>query len=104
MEAAETVNSIVTIAVTLGIGTIGFFLKRAFTLLDDCATKAEFKECENDVKDLSDNAVKKEAVAEIKARMDKLEGGIEFLKENSIRKDEFVRLFTRLENKIDRLS
>ncbi|MCL2697936.1 MAG: hypothetical protein FWE74_07630 [Oscillospiraceae bacterium] len=89
---------------TLCIGIISFFVKRAFTQLDKKADKDELKECQKDLKGLHDRFATKEELAEIKTRMDKLDEGIEFLKENTIRKDDFIRLFTRLEKKIDDLN
>ncbi len=39
----------------------------------------------------------------LKKQIDKIETNIDFLKENTVRNGDFVRMMTRLENKIDDL-
>lgn len=65
--------------------------------------KGKFSGLKDNFSDLSDKFATKEEVREIKEGMKEMSKNMDFIKENTIRKDEFVRLFTRLENKIDDL-
>ena len=52
---------------------------------------------------LSEKYATKAEVAEIKANMQKLSDNIDYMKEHTTKNEDFIRVMTRLENKIDQL-
>ena len=68
----------------------------------------ETHKLETDVKDsreaqylLSEKYATKAEVAEIKATMQKLTDNIDYIKEHTTKNEDFIRVMTRLESKID---
>lgn len=66
------------------LGVVGFFLTRAFTSLDKKADKSELETLKNEVGAL------REIIADVK--------------DNYLTKGDFIREFSRLEGKIDKLT
>lgn len=90
---------IITTGITIAIGIISYFLKRTMDKID---------KLETDVKDsreaqylLSEKYATKAEVAEIKATMQKLTDNIDYIKEHTTKNEDFIRVMTRLESKID---
>ena len=50
---------------------------------------------------LSEKYATKAEVAEIKATMQKLSDGLDYIKEHTTKNEDFIRVMTRLESKID---
>ena len=79
---------------TAGIGVISFFLKRSFSEVDDLKDKLEHAD---------DKYASKAELRELKKSIEKIESSIDYLRENTVRNADFIRLMTRVENKIDDL-
>lgn len=90
---------IITTAIGIALSVIGYFLKRTMDRLDRNETVvSEMKEAQYA---LSDKYATKAEVAEIKAAMQKLSDNIDYIKEHTTRNEDFIRVMTRLESKID---
>lgn len=90
---------IITSAIGIALSVIGYFLKRTMDRLDKNETVvSEMKEAQYA---LSDKYATKAEVAEIKAAMQKLSDNIDYIKEHTTKNEDFIRVMTRLESKID---
>lgn len=95
----ELIYFAITTIITIAIGVISYFLKRTFDRSDELEeTVQELKEAQFT---LSDKYVTKAEVAEIKAAMQKLSDNIDYIKEHTTKNEDFIRVMTRLESKID---
>lgn len=89
----------ITTAITVAIGVISYFLKRTIDRSDKLEENVqELKESQFT---LSDKYATKAEVAEIKAAMQKLSDNIDYIKEHTTKNEDFIRVMTRLESKID---
>lgn len=95
--------TIYNLILTTAIGIISFFLKRSFDKLDSCASRTELNEIKEKIENADDKYASKSELDALKKQIDKIETNIDFLKENTVRNGDFVRMMTRLENKIDDL-
>ena len=96
-------STIYNLILTTAIGIISFFLKRSFDKLDSRASKEELHELKEKIENADDRYASKSELDVLKKQIDKIETNIDFLKENTVRNGDFVRMMTRLENKIDDL-
>lgn len=116
-------DTIYNMILTVGMGAISFFLKRSFDKLDSRASRSEVDELKNKVESADEkNASKAELnelkgkiesadekyaskaeLRELKKSIEKIESSIDFLRENTVRSGDFIRVMTRLEEKIDGL-
>lgn len=92
---------IYNLILTGGIGVISFFLKHFFTKLNDCASKTQVRELQAKLDRADEKYASKSELDELKKSIEKMERNIDFLKENTVRNNDFVRIMTRLETKID---
>ena len=97
----DLIYFVITTAITIAIGVISYFLKRTMHNID---------RLENEIQDsreaqymLSEKYATKAEVAEIKTAMQKLENSLDYIKEHTTKNEDFIRVMTRLEEKIDRL-
>ena len=89
----------ITTIITIAIGVISYFLKRTIDRSDKLEeTVEELKESQFT---LSDKYATKAEVAEIKAAMQKLSDNNDYIKEHTTKNEDFIRVMTRLESKID---
>lgn len=89
----------ITTAITIALGVISYFLKRTVDRSDKLEESVqELKESQFT---LSDKYATKAEVAEIKAAMQKLSDNIDYIKEHTTKNEDFIRVMTRLESKID---
>ncbi len=89
----------ITTAITIALGIISYFLKRTIDRSDKLEESVqELKESQFT---LSDKYATKAEVAEIKAAMQKLSDNIDYIKEHTTKNEDFIRVMTRLESKID---
>ena len=123
----EILNPIYSTVLTLGIGVVGFFVKRSFDSIDTKAGKDEVKKAVEDIKALREELEEKspygevqrladdiknfrreyatkEELKEIRSQMNEVKASVEFLKENAVRKSDFVRVTADITSKIDDLS
>lgn len=95
----ELIYFAITTLITIAIGVISYFLKRTIDRSD------KIEETVQELRDsqftLSDKYATKAEVAEIKAAMQKLSDNIDYIKEHTTKNEDFIRVMTRLENKID---
>ena len=96
-------STVYNLILTTAIGIITFFLKRSFDKLDSRASKEELNELKEKIENADDRYASKSELDVLKKQIDKIETNIDFLKENTVRNGDFVRMMTRLENKIDDL-
>lgn len=89
----------ITSAITIAIGVIGYFLKREQNRSD--RLEAENRELNKAIYQLTEKFATKAEVAEIKATMQKLTDNIDYIKEHTTKNEDFIRVMTRLEQKID---
>ena len=90
---------VITTGITIALGIIGYFLKRTMDRLDRREKEnIEFREA---LYQLSEKYSTKAEVAEIKATMQKLTDNIDYIKEHTTKNEDFIRVMTRLESKID---
>lgn len=95
----ELIYFAVTTIITIAIGVISYFLKRTIDRSDKLEeTVQELKEAQFT---LSDKYATKAEVAEIKAAMQKLSDNVDYIKEHTTKNEDFIRVMTRLESKID---
>ena len=90
---------VITTAITIAIGIIAYFLKRTIDRND------KLEETVQELRDmqftLSEKYATKAEVAEIKATMQKLNDSLDYIKEHTTKNEDFIRVMTRLESKID---
>ncbi len=96
-------DAIFNIVISAGMGVIVFFLKYFFDKLNSRASRAELNELKEKLENADDRYASKSELDVLKKQIDKIETNIDFLKENTVRNGDFVRMMTRLENKIDDL-
>lgn len=95
----ELIYFAITTITTIAIGVISYFLKRTIDRSDKLGEIVqELKEAQFT---LSDKYATKAEVAEIKATMQKLSDNIDYIKEHTTKNEDFIRVMTRLESKID---
>ncbi|MCM1271397.1 MAG: hypothetical protein NC247_12385 [Ruminococcus flavefaciens] len=95
----ELIYFAITTITTIAIGVISYFLKRTIDRSDKLEEIVqELKEAQFT---LSDKYATKAEVAEIKAAMQKLSDNIDYIKEHTTKNEDFIRVMTRLESKID---
>lgn len=95
----ELIYFAITTITTIAIGVISYFLKRTINRSDKLEEIVqELKEAQFT---LSDKYATKAEVAEIKAAMQKLSDNIDYIKEHTTKNEDFIRVMTRLESKID---
>lgn len=92
---------VITTAITIAIGIISYFLKRTMDKIDKL--EEEMYNSHETQYSLSEKYATKAEVAEIKANMQKLSDNIDYIKEHTTKNEDFIRVMTRLENKIDQL-
>lgn len=116
----EIMNTIYSGLLTVGVGVVGFFLKRCFSQIDEKANKSDVKSLRETIEDKAEQTelnktideirefrqtyATKEQMKETQNQMKELKSSVEFLKENTVRKDDFVRVTTEISSKIDDLS
>ncbi|MEZ3437825.1 MAG: hypothetical protein K1W18_02980 [Oscillospiraceae bacterium] len=96
-------DAVFNIVISAGMGVIVFFLKYFFDKLNSRASRAELNELKEKLENADDRYASKSELDVLKKQIDKIETNIDFLKENTVRNGDFVRMMTRLENKIDDL-
>lgn len=96
-------DAVFNIVISAGMGVIVFFLKYFFDKLNSRASRAELNELKEKIETADDKYASKSELDVLKKQIDKIETNIDFLKENTVRNGDFVRMMTRLENKIDDL-
>ncbi len=96
-------DAVFNIVISAGMGVIVFFLKYFFDKLNSRASRAELNELKEKIENADDRYASKSELDVLKKQIDKIETNIDFLKENTVRNGDFVRMMTRLENKIDDL-
>lgn len=89
----------ITTAITIALGIISYFLKRTIDRSDKL--EESIQELKESQFTLSDKYATKAEVAEIKAAMQKLSDNIDYIKEHTTKNEDFIRVMTRLESKID---
>lgn len=95
----ELIYYAITTVITIAIGIISYFLKRTIDRSDRLEeTVQNLKEAQFT---LSDKYATKAEVAEIKAAMQKLSDNVDYIKEHTTKNEDFIRVMTRLESKID---
>ncbi len=95
----ELIYFAITTIITIAIGVISYFLKRTIDRSDKLEeTVQELRESQFT---LSDKYATKAEAAEIKAAMQKLSDNIDYIKEHTTKNEDFIRVMTRLESKID---
>lgn len=95
----ELIYFVITTVITIAIGIISYFLKRTIDRSDK--TESDLQELCEDQYMLSEKYATKAEVAEIKATMQKLTDNIDYIKEHTTKNEDFIRVMTRLESKID---
>lgn len=109
------VNILTGAVITAIFGIIAYFLKRTMSRGDkneqdiqglkvNSVSKEDFKELKDDFFELNDKFATKEEVREVKKSLEKITGDIDFIKEKTVRSEDFLRVMTRLENKIDQIN
>ncbi len=96
-------DAVFNIVISAGMGVIVFFLKYFFDKLNSRASRAELNELKEKLENADDRYASKSELDVLKKQIDKIQTNIDFLKENTVRNGDFVRMMTRLENKIDDL-
>lgn len=103
---------IISLAATLIIGIIGFFLKRSVfsradateaevvKLRENSTTKEQLAECKNDIKQIREDYTPKEAH---QRDIDKLDSEVRKIKEDYITKEDFYREQAKTDRKLDRI-
>lgn len=95
----ELIYYTITTIITIAIGIISYFLKRTIDRSDRLEEMVqELKEAQFT---LSDKYATKAEAAEMKAAMQKLSDNVDYIKEHTTKNEDFIRVMTRLESKID---
>ncbi|MBR6242116.1 MAG: hypothetical protein IKQ90_01330 [Ruminococcus sp.] len=92
---------VITTAITIAIGIISYFLKRTMEKID--RLEENLLESREAQYLLSEKYATKAEVSEIKETMRKLESSLDYIKEHTTKNEDFIRVMTRLENKLDSL-
>lgn len=107
MEISEIVTSIVSVAVTVAVGIISYFVKRTISDLDKCASKADLERLEKqineqkqDIKTLNDKYATKAELREIKEDISDMRNSIDFIKNNTINREDFFRNISEVKDDI----
>lgn len=95
----ELIYYAITTVIGIAIGIISYFLKRTIDRNDKNETMIQ--ELREDHFTLSEKYATKAEVNEIKANMQKLNDSIDYIKEHTTKNEDFIRVMTRLESKID---
>ena len=95
----ELIYYAITTVIGIAIGIISYFLKRTIDRNDK--NEAMIQELREDHFMLSEKYATKAEVNEIKANMQKLNDSIDYIKEHATKNEDFIRVMTRLESKID---
>ena len=98
---ADLIYFVITTAITIAIGIISYFLKRTMDKID--RLESEVRDSRESQYMLSEKYATKAEVNEIKETMRKLESSLDYIKEHTTKNEDFIRVMTRLENKIDQL-
>lgn len=98
---ADLIYFIITTAITIAIGIISYFLKRTMDRID--RLEIQVRDSRESQYMLSEKYATKAEVNEIKETMRKLESSLDYIKEHTTKNEDFIRVMTRLENKIDQL-
>lgn len=96
---SDLIYFIITTVITIAIGIISYFLKRTMDKIDKL--ESEVRESREAQYALSEKYATKAEVAEIRTAMQKLTDSIDYIKEHTTKNEDFIRVMTRLENKID---
>lgn len=96
-------STIYNLILTTAIGIITFFLKRSFDKLDSRASKEELHELKEKIENADEKYASKAELNDLKKSIDKINDKIDDIKSNTLRSEDFLRVTTRLENKIDDL-
>ncbi len=96
----ETGN-IILLAIFVLISIIGGLLGR--TMKKTERLESEVRKNREEQYMLTEKYATKAEVSEIKETMRKLESSLDYIKEHTTKNEDFIRVMTRLENKIDRL-
>lgn len=96
-------DTIYNMILTVGMGAISFFLKRSFDKLDSRASRSEVDELKGKIESADEKYASKAELRELKKSIEKIESSIDFLRENTVRSGDFIRVMTRLEEKIDNI-
>ncbi|MDE7361512.1 MAG: hypothetical protein K2N38_06210 [Oscillospiraceae bacterium] len=96
-------DAVFNIVISAGMGVIIFFLKYFFDKLNSRASRAELNELKEKVEHADEKYASKAELNELKTSIDKINDKIDDIKSHTLRSDEFLRVTTRLENKIDDL-
>lgn len=99
--ASDLIYFIITAAITAATGIISYFLKRTMDRTD--GIESENRAIREAQYMLSEKYATKAEVNEIKETMRKLESSLDYIKEHTTKNEDFIRVMTRLENKIDLL-
>lgn len=94
---------IFNIVMTAGMGVITFFLKYFFDKLNSRASRAELNELKGKIEHADEKYASKTELNELKKSIDKINDKIDEIKSSTLRSEDFLRVTTRLENKIDDL-
>ena len=94
---------IFNIIITSAIGVIVFFLKYFFDKLNSRASREELNELKEKVEHADEKYASKTELNELKKSIDKINDKIDDIKSSTLRSEDFLRVTTRLENKIDDL-
>lgn len=97
----ELIYFVITTVITIAIGIISYFLKRTIDRSDKI--EADVQELREAQYMLSEKYATKAEVAEIKTAMQKLTDNIDYIKEHTTKNEDFIRVMTRLESKIDNI-
>ncbi len=100
----EIMSTLYSGLLTVGIGVVGFFLKRCFSSLDNKAEKSDLEKTDREIDNFRRSYATKEELKEVKTQMKDIKDAVEFLKENTVRKNDFVRVTGEISSKIDDLS
>lgn len=95
----EYIYYIITGSVGIALSVIGYFLKQTMDRLN--RSERTISELKENQYALSDKYATKAEVAEIKAAMQKLSDNVDYIKEHTTKNEDFIRVMTRLESKID---
>ena len=96
-------ETIFNIAITSAIGIIAFFLKYFFDKLNSRASREELNELKEKVEHADEKYASKTELNDLKQSIDKINDKIDDIKSNTLKNEDFLRVTTRLENKIDDL-
>ena len=94
---------IFNIVMTTGMGVIVFFLKYFFDKLNSRASREELNDLKEKVEHADEKYASKTELNELKKSIDKINDKIDDIKSSTLRSEDFLRVTTRLENKIDDL-